>query len=147
MKEAVDYKGKKYGKALTRPLMVAVAGYDPFNYDADALDALLGTEIVQGRVGAEGKVTTNLARKPDGVWRDEHGPRRRTLSGVLWFKQVDPWNFARRLPLIVANPWATHPMPRLDVGLREIHASEDKVTDYPGASLGKALELKDSWPE
>lgn len=147
MKDAVEFKARKYGRALRYPMLVAVAGYDNFNFDTDAMDVLLGTEIPVAHKDDEGKTVVIYARKSDGVWHDTTGPRRRVLSGVLWFKQIDPWNFAARAPLIIANPWADRPMPRLDVGLRELHFCEQAETDYPGGTLGQALALPDNWPE
>lgn len=147
MKDAVEFKARKYGKALRYPMLVAVAGYDNFNFDTDAIDVLLGTEIPVVHKDDEGKPVVRHGRKPDGVWHDGTGPRRRVLSGVLWFKQIDPWNFAARAPIIIANPWADRAMPRLDVGLRELHISEQGEMEYPGGTLGQALALPDNWPE
>jgi hypothetical protein len=102
---------------------------------------------LQTHRNADGTMTTIAARKPDGVWHGPDGPRRGVLSGMLWFKQIDAWNFAARDPLIIANPWSDHPMPTMGLALRELHFGIDGPKELPGGPLGEALGLPRNWPE
>jgi hypothetical protein len=88
-------------------------------------------------------------RKPDGIW---YGPpdgqaQNTGLSGVLTFRQIDPWNFASRTGLFVPNPWAGKPPPANTFGTDELKVGDEVYQRSSGEPMSGLLKLSAAWPE
>lgn len=71
--------------------------------DVDFLQALLGTEVLLAT-----HKSSDMARKPDGIWYGPTGPCNRHVSGVLHVPTVMPWSIARTPPVLYLNQIANH---------------------------------------
>ncbi len=68
------------------------------------------------------------------------------LSGVLAFREIDPWNFVSRSGLLILNPWAAKSLPATGFGVDELKVAGD-VYERERQPLSSLLELPDAWPE
>ncbi len=143
---ALKGKATRYG-ALDQPYIVAVNALERFADQDAAVDALFGTPATVNRLGRDGRVTTEHGRLCDGLWHGRTQPQRTGLSGVISMQGVDPWNFARRVPRLILNPWAAQPLPPLDLGIRLIQFEDGVRKDTIGSTLGQVFDLPESWPE
>jgi hypothetical protein len=140
----IQKKAGRYGK-LDLPYVVAVNALDPFADEDAAVDALLGSRCLVVSQTAAG-ITYRKDRNPDGIWCGQTGARRRGLSAVLSTEGVDPWHFATRRGRLIRNPWATLPIPGLDLGLDDYQLEEGFYGITVGGSMGKIFGLHDGWP-
>jgi hypothetical protein len=113
------------------------------------IDALLGMPYVSISKSASGEEIVEERRKPDGIW---YGPpdgqaQNTGLSGVLAFRQIDPWNFASRTALLVPNPWAAKPLPATSFGTDEFKLVGQAYERTNGEPVSALLKLPAAWPE
>lgn len=101
LKNGVAMKDR-YGR-LPLPLGVAVQVVDEFRIaKIDVMNGLFGPEAVA--IDAHGN--PRAARVPDGAWIAASGPIHRTISAVMAWSTLEPWNFTAIEPIVVHNPYA-----------------------------------------
>jgi hypothetical protein len=59
-------------------------------------------------------------RHPNGFWWGPKGPRHTRVSAVLVARNIRPWHFVDREPVMWHNPWATLPMPEWNLPSAEL---------------------------
>jgi hypothetical protein len=83
--------------------VVAIQVIDDFPIEKiDVLDGLLGQEAFT--VEASGRA--RQSRFLNGAWISGTSPIHRTISAVMAWSKLDPWNFTRIEPIVVHNPYA-----------------------------------------
>jgi hypothetical protein len=145
IREALDGKARKYGKALGRPLVVALGLFRMFVDDTDVMDALYGDAVllIDPNTGDQ-----TSYRKPNGVWIGPNGARRDQLSAVVICEHSDAWRAAKLEPHLWVNPWAAEPLecelPYMDVSKVDENGFVGKQGSL--APLRELLELPEDWP-
>lgn len=145
---ALKKKASRYGK-LDLPYLVAINALGHHSREDAVIDALLGTPYVSISQSASGEEIVEEGRAADGIW---YGPpdgqaQNTGLSGVLAFREIDPWNFVSRSGLLIPNPWAAKPLPATGFGVDELKVVGDAYERANGEPLSSLLELPDAWPE
>jgi hypothetical protein len=69
------------------------------------------------------------------------------MSGVVAFLHIDPWNFASKTGLLIPNPWASRPLPKLDLGMAELVRVGDIYERKEGKPMSELLGIPSRWPE
>lgn len=148
VRSALKKKASRYGK-LDLPYLVAINALGHHSRESAVIDALLGTPYVRISRSASGKEIVEDTRAADGIWYSApDGQAQNTgLSGVLAFREIDPWNFVSRSGLLIPNPWATKPLPATGFGVDELKAAGDAYERTNGEPLSSLLELPGAWPE
>jgi hypothetical protein len=141
-------KASRYGK-LDHPYLVAINALGHHQQEGAVIDALLGMPYVSISKSASGEEIVEERRKPDGIW---YGPpdgqaQNTGLSGVLAFRQIDPWNFASRTGLLVPNSWAAKPLPATSFGTDEFKLVGQAYERTNGEPVSALLKLPAAWPE
>lgn len=67
--------------------------------------------------------------------------RRQGLSAVFSTGQIGWWDFASRQARLIRNPWATAPLPPLDLGVGEYVPEGEQFQSTVGAKMGELLGL------
>lgn len=133
----------RYGR-LVLPLMVAIQVIDEFGIDRiDVMNGLFGQEAMTfDTLG-----NTRPGRVPNGAWVSPNGPIHQTISTVMAWSKLDPWNFTRIEPIVVHNPYATVPLPNdlLPVVQHIVDRQRDVLVGQPGASMEELLGLAKNW--
>jgi hypothetical protein len=145
VRQAIEGKARKYGKALGRPLILALGLFRMFVDDTDVMDALYGDAVllIDPNTGDH-----TPYRKPNGVWIGPNGPRREQLSAVVTCENPEAWRAAKLEPHLWVNPWAAEPLqcepPYMAVS--KIDESGFVGKDASSAPLRDLLELSENWP-
>jgi hypothetical protein len=133
----------RYGR-LALPLVVAAQVIDEFGIDRiDVMNGLFGQEtIVVDTLG-----NTRHERIPNGAWVSPNGPVHRTISAVMAWSTLDPWNFTRIKPIVVHNPHATMPLPHdlLPVAQSVVDRQTGVLVEQPGDSMEELFGLAKNW--
>jgi hypothetical protein len=145
---ALKKKASRYGK-LDHPYLVAINALGHHQQEDAVIDALLGTPYVSVSKSPCGEEIVEERRRPDGIW---YGPpdgeaQNTGLSGVLAFRQIDPWNFASRTGLLVPNPWAGKPLLATGFGTDELKVVDNAHQRTNGEPVSALLKLPAEWPE
>jgi hypothetical protein len=148
VRSALKKKASRYGK-LDLPYLVAINALGHHSREDAVIDALLGTPYVSISQSASGEKIIEEGRAADGIW---YGPpdgqaQNTGLSGVLAFREIDPWNFASRSGLLVPNPWAVKALPATGFGVDELTFLGDADERANGKAMSSLLELPETWPE
>lgn len=144
---ALKKKASRYGK-LDLPYLVAVNALGHHQREDAVFDALLGTPYVSISRTASGEEKVEERRATDGIW---YGPpdgqaQNTGLSGVLAFRQIDPWNFAGRTGVLVPNPSAVKPLPDTGFGTDEFKIVDGAYHRTEGEPVSTLLKLPAKWP-
>lgn len=145
---ALKKKASRYGR-LDLPYLVAINALGHHSREDAVIDALLGTPYVSISRSASGEEIVEEGRAADGIWYGlPDGQAQNTgLSGVLAFREIDPWNFVSRSGLLIPNPWAAKALPATGFGVDELKVAGDAYERANGEPLSSLLELPDAWPE
>jgi len=145
---AIKGKASRYGK-LDLPYVVALNGLSSAHDDIALQDALFGTYVVKLSKGPDGQEVEEHLRKPNGVWYGppDGQPQNKRISGVLFFKRIDPWNFGSKKGVLVPNPWAEKPLPQIGLGTDVMAVEGDQLIRTDGAAMNELLGLPAEWPE
>lgn len=133
----------RYGR-LTIPLVIAIQVIEEFRIDkVDVMNGLLGPEAIT--VDAQG--ATRPARVPNGAWVSGSGPIHRTISAVMVWSTLEPWNFTRIEPIVVHNPYASNPLPNdvLPVAQNVVDYEHEVLREQTGVSMETVLRLAKDW--
>jgi hypothetical protein len=63
------------------------------------------------------------------------------MSGVLALMRIDPWNFASKTGLLIPNPWAAKPLPKLGLGTAELVVVGDEYERKEGRPMPELLNM------
>ncbi|WP_419256045.1 hypothetical protein ACN2C6_19235 (plasmid) [Caulobacter sp. ErkDOM-YI] len=146
IRESVEKKASRYGD-LDIPYVVAVNAMSDYKREEDAIDAMFGSPCVVVRRYDDGRTETAESRNNDGVWQGEKGPRKKGLSAILSTERLMPWSVGQRRARLIRNPWATHPLPPLPLGVDELNPIDGKLDKTNGQSFAELFNLPPSWPE
>jgi hypothetical protein len=69
------------------------------------------------------------------------------MSGVLALKRIDPWNFCSKTGLLIPNPWATKPLPKLGLGTAEFVLKGNEYERVEGQPMHALVGMPAAWPE
>jgi hypothetical protein len=133
----------RYGR-LALPLVVAVQVIDEFGIDRiDVMNGLFGPEAI----AVDTMGNTRPERVPNGAWVSPNGPVHRTISAVMAWSTLEPWNFTSIEPIVVHNPYATVSLPNnlLPVAQRIVDRHQGILVEQPGASMEDLLGLAKNW--
>lgn len=133
----------RYGP-LPLPLVVAVQVVDEFRIaKIDVMDGLFGPEAVA--IDAQG--SPRAARVPDGAWITANGPIHRTISAVMAWSTLEPWNFTAVEPIVVHDPYASMPLANDVLPLAQYVVDHQKgvLVEQAGQSIEDLLGLAKEW--
>jgi hypothetical protein len=139
---AVKRKGGHY-EGLAAPLLVALlplAG--PFGIE-DGISAFYGSEAV--RFDPADPETTELIRRPDGLWSEGDGE----VSAVLVGNNLRPWTVAERWPELWLNPAPTHALHSEFGGVPRFERDPDGRLEPKSPAeetLARLFDLPHGWP-
>jgi len=70
-----------------------------------------------------------------------------TISAVMAWSTLDPWNFTRIKPIVVHNPHATMPLPHdlLPVAQSVVDRQTGVLVEQPGDSMEELFGLAKNW--
>ena len=142
LRDGVAAKGR-YGR-LAVPLIVAIQVVEEFRIaKIDVMNGLFGQEAIG--VNAEGKPYPG--RVPNGAWISPAGPIHRSISAVMAWSTLEPWNFTAIEPIVVHNPYASAPLPNdtLPVAQNIVDPGTSVLVEQPGASMEELLRLAKDW--
>lgn len=142
LRDAVVAKDR-YGR-LALPLVVAAQVIDNSSITkADVISGLFGHEAFDE--DAEGR--TRFVRVPNGAWISPTGPVHRSVSAVIAWSTLEPWNFSAIEPIVVHNPYATVPLPRdvLPIGQHFVDRERRALVRQEGLSMEALLGLPRHW--
>lgn len=145
---ALKGKASRYGK-LELPYLVALNGLSSDHNDVALEDALFGKYAVKLSKGPDGQEIEEHLRQPNGVWYGPPNgkPQNTRMSGVLFMKRIDPWNFGAKRGVLIPNPWADKPLPQVGLGTDEMTIVEDQLKRTNGAAMHELFGLSADWPE
>jgi len=148
IRPALKKKAARYGK-LDHPYLVALNGLSAHHSEEAVIDALLGTPFVRFSKGPNGEEIVEELRQPDGIWYGppDGQPQNTRMSGVLALKRIDPWNFCSKTGLLIPNPWAAKPFPKLDLGTAEFVLKGNQYERVDGKPMHGLIGLPAVWPE
>jgi hypothetical protein len=133
----------RYGD-LALPLVVAIQVIEELRIDKiDVMDGLLGQEAVT--------FDTSGRARPDrvlnGAWISPNGPIHRSISAVMAWPTLEPWNFTRIEPIVVHNPYATRPLSNdnLPVTQHIVDRERGALVEQRGRSMEELLGLAKDW--
>ena len=133
----------RYGR-LMLPLVIAIQVIEEFRIDKiDVMNGLLGPEAIT--VDAQG--ATRPGRVLNGAWVSGTGPIHRTISAVMAWSTLEPWNFTRIEPIVVHNPYASNPLPNdvLPVTQNVVNHEHEVLVEQTGVSMETVLRLAKDW--
>jgi len=142
LKDGVVAKDR-YGR-VALPLVVAIQVVDEFRIEKiDVMNGLFGPEAVI--FDAQGQPRPD--RVPDGAWVSPSGPRHRSISAVIAWSTLEPWNFANIEPIVVHNPYASVPLPydTFPIAQHIVDRQRGVLVERPGASMEEVLGLAKNW--
>lgn len=144
---ALKKKASRYGN-LDLPYLVAVNALGHHQREDAVFDALLGTPYVSISRTASGEERVEERRAADGIWYGppDGQPQNTGLSGVLAFRQIEPWNFAGRTGVLVPNPSAAKPLPETAFGTDEFKIVDGAYHRTTGELVAALLKLPAEWP-
>lgn len=153
IRHALELKGDKYG-ALDAPYLIVIADCRdelPGNeHNAiSLLEAVFGTESVKFVLQANGETVTREERLHDGYWGIEGAAKNANVSAVMLLPKPNLWHLRdeRHQPIIVHNPWATHPWPRDVFPLPSFNIDEaGSISLTSGKSFADLIGLPEEWP-
>lgn len=97
----------RYGR-LSLPLVIAIQVIEEFRIaKIDVMNGLFGQEAIA--VDAQGN--TRPGRVPNGAWISPRGPIHESISAVMAWSTLEPWNFTSIETIVVHNPYANVPLP------------------------------------
>lgn len=142
LKDGVATKDR-YGR-LALPFVVAIQVVDEFRIaKIDVMNGLFGPEAVA--IDAQGN--PRAARRPDGAWITATGPVHRTISAVMAWSTLEPWNFTAIEPVVVHNPYASMPFPNdiLPLAQHVVDHQKGVLVEQAGRSMEDLLGLPKEW--
>ena len=153
VRDALEKKGNRYG-ALGAPYVIIVADCNGELTGGDrnmqALD-----EATLGSIGhrftvQDGKHRAERLRNSDGYWWDGEKPIHTNVSAAILLPQPHLWALRqdRWQPVIIRNPWATHPLPDSCLPLPGIRylVESGEFEEIEGTRLADILGLPAIWP-
>jgi hypothetical protein len=153
IRQAVSGKGDKYGE-LDAPFLIVVADCKDElaggEHNATALlEAMFGSERTRFRRQPNGEMLAREERAADGYWGINGAARHQNVSGVMIIPKPNLWHIRDdgSQPVIVRNPWATHPLPDCFFPLPSFaitEAGEIRLTE--GTSFADIIGLPTPWP-
>jgi hypothetical protein len=142
--ESLQKKATRYG-VLNAPYIIAIDAMEEAVDTFDIMGALFGEEqtIIDRRT-----LRTSERRAPNGLWYGPRGVQNKRVSGVLFLKDIGPWNIAKRNPVLWHNPWATHPIaPDMWPGFQKIPNRETQRMELREGRLSHEIfNLPAEWP-
>ena len=133
----------RYGR-LALPLVVAIQVVEDFRIaKIDVMNGLFGSEAVA--IDAHGNPRS--ARVPNGAWISPNGPIHRTISAVMAWSTLEPWNFTAIEPIVVHNPYAFTPLPNdtLPLSQHVVDQQRGVLIEQAGRSMEDVLGLAKEW--
>lgn len=142
LKDGVATKDR-YGR-LALPFVVAIQVVDEFRIaKIDVMNGLFGPEAV----ATDAQGNPRAARVPDGAWITATGPIHRTISAVMAWSTLEPWNFTAIEPVVVHNPYASVPFPNdiLPLAQHVVDHQKGVLVEQAGRSMEDLLDLPKEW--
>jgi hypothetical protein len=133
----------RYGE-LGLPLVVAIQVIEDFRIaKLDVMNGLFGQEAIA--VDANGN--HHPGRVPNGAWISTNGPIHRSVSTVMAWSTLEPWNFTGIEPIVVHNPYAFVALPNetLPVAQNIVDREKGVLVEQSGASMEEVMGLPKNW--
>ena len=133
----------RYGR-LALPLVVAIQVIEEFRIaKIDVMNGLFGQEAIT--VDSQGHARPG--RVPNGAWISPSGPIHESISVVVAWSTLEPWNFTGIEPIVVHNPFANVPLPNdiLPVAQHIVDRQKGVLVEQSGASMEYLLGLAKNW--
>jgi hypothetical protein len=153
IRAALKKKGSRYGDFALPYVIGVVDCKDELsggesNAD-DFIEAVHGTVYTAVTTYADRKIKTEDKRRNNGYWGRPDSQRHPNVSAAillprphLWDLRMDRWQ-----PLILRNPWATHPLPDDVLPLPGYKLNDqDEFAKVEGTRLADMLGLPEPWP-
>jgi hypothetical protein len=142
VKWAVSLKNK-YGD-LDLPFLLAINVMAEFCDQYDVMNGLFGHETVIFGPGG----TRPGGRLHDGAWDGPRGPRNTSISAVMVYRDLKPWNMKDAVSWFVHNPWASRPLASAALPFAQLVPNYDTgvLVQQDGNSPGSCLGLPEPWP-
>jgi hypothetical protein len=133
----------RYGRPPI-PLVVAIQVVEEFRIaKIDVMNGLFGPEAIA--IDAEGNPRDG--RVPNGAWISQGGPIHTSISAVMAWSTLEPWNFSAINPIVVHNPYARVPLGNDTLPVAQFVADRERavLVEQPGASMEDILGLPRDW--
>jgi hypothetical protein len=133
----------RYGR-LTLPLVVAIQVVEEFRIaKIDVMNGLFGPEVIA--VDPQGNTRPDRVR--NGSWVSPNGPIHRTISAVMAWSTLEPWNFTRIEPIMVHNPYSRVPLSNIILPVAQYIVDMDRgvLVEQAGTSMEELLGLAKDW--
>ena len=133
----------RYGRPNV-PLVVAIQVVEEFRIaKIDVMNGLFGPEAIA--IDPEGN--PRAGRIPNGAWISPSGPIHTSVSAVMAWSTLEPWNFSAIDPIVVHNPYARVPVERdtLPFAQHVVDRERAVLVEQPGASMEDILALPKDW--
>ncbi|HWA89807.1 MAG TPA: hypothetical protein VG889_07220 [Rhizomicrobium sp.] len=139
---ALRKKATRYG-TLDKPYVIAVNDLSSFFHEHHAFESLFGRETFVSVPNGKGWTEWDGT----GLFGKANKPQNTRVSAALIVPGVTPWDFARRVPVFISNPWAKKVVEQL-LGPCSGHFVRDGkfVRSPTSPSLGEIFSLKQGWP-
>jgi hypothetical protein len=146
IKEAITSKGNSYG-TLDQPYVVAVDALGGGIDRNDEFYALFGDEQWILQKTATGAPKVELARKSNGAWTSESGPRYTRVSTALLVRGAICWRVPDAPVCLYHNPWAAQPYTAELNRLPRAVFKSNTMEWLDGETLSDIFGLPLGWPE
>lgn len=154
IREALKKKGSRYGEFAAPYVIVVVDCSDELTggeRNAESLiDAAFGTIVTEVTTHEAGERSIADRRLDDGYFGHPDTPRHQNLSAGILLPKPHLWDLRsdRWQPLLLKNPWATHPLPEdfLPLPGYEFMVERDQFEKVDGTWLADILGLPYIWP-
>lgn len=144
IQRAFRRKASRYGN-IDAPFVVAINDLSEYWHEEHAYDSLFGREMTV--VTRDGDVV-DLRRDTSGLFGSAANPRHTRVSGALIVPGVGPWEFARRIPIFIAHPFAKYPAGALfGTCAGHVMSEGELIETVQRPCLGEIFSLPSGWPE
>jgi hypothetical protein len=142
IQKALLRKASRYGQ-LDKPYIIAVNDLSEFFHEDHAFDSVFGLETISVSGGGHHA----FGRDGSGIFGSAAKPTNTRVSAALIMPGVTPFDFARRIPILVSHPWCQKPIHQALGRCGGYFVRDDKLTKAPHEpSLGDILGLHRGWP-
>jgi len=144
IRESINIKAKRYGE-LDKPFIICVNALSNKITSRDDVDsAIWGT--LSFIIDDKDNLTNIPVHKPDGVFFDRSGPRRKNLTAVL-INKIYPHNIPSSEYWLYKNPFSKYQIDFENLGLKWNYINDKYVESIDGDDLDEIFNMNKNWLE
>jgi hypothetical protein len=145
IRESINRKAKRYGD-LDKPFIICINALSFKTSSSDDVDSAIWGTLAFPIDDNQSSSVKNSVHKPDGVFYDKNGPRRKHLTAVL-VNKVFPSNIPSSEYWFYKNPFSKHQIDFNDLGLKLNYVKDNYVESITGDDLDIIFKMKKNWLE